>query len=294
MKRVLFFVFLAFPTALNAEPFSRTQVLMGDVSVQLTIQASSFKKQAAFDAMDRAFEEARRVENSVSEWRAGSQATRLNENAGKALVPVDRDMLFLLTKAAEISEATGGAFDITFASKCRRGVCPSYRDVIVLSDLGLAYLRPGVTIGVSGIAKGYIVDRMSAVLKKAGYRKFLVNAGDLYAAGKWTIGIRDPDRPGSAEAVCRITVNDRAVSTSGQYERGPHIIDPKTRKPATGLKSATVVARDSVSADALAKAFFILGKSGSEKIPGISAEEIRSGVVLFRAEETQARKQLLP
>src|SRR5262249_46527459 len=144
-------------------------------------------------------------------------------------------------------------FDITFASKKKAA---SYRDVAIFPELGLAYLRPGVTIGVSGIAKGYIVNSMSRVLRQAGFRKFLVNAGDLYASGRWTIGIRNPDKPGSDESLCQITVVDRAVSTSGQYERGPHIVDPKTRKPDRARKSATVIASLSVEADALAKGFF--------------------------------------
>jgi thiamine biosynthesis lipoprotein len=218
--------------------------------------------------MTRAFEEAKRLENSLSEWREASQATRLNRNAGRALVPVDGEMTALLLKAAEISELTDGAFDITFGS-CRGKAKPcraSYRDVLVLPELGLAYLRSGISIGVSGIAKGYIVDAMSGVLRKAGFRKFLVNAGDLYASGRWTIGIRDPDRPGSEETLCRLTLTDRAVSTSGQYERGGHIVDPKTRKPDRARKSATVIARTSTEADALAKGFFILDREDSEKI----------------------------
>ncbi|HEX5037515.1 MAG TPA: FAD:protein FMN transferase [bacterium] len=245
------------------ETFARTQVLMGDVPVTLTIETRAARKSLAFEAMDRAFDEARRLDASLSEWREASQATRLNRYAGRALVPVDGEMTALLLKAAEISELTDGAFDITFPSKNKKA---TYRDVLVLPELGLAYLRPGVKIGVSGIAKGFIVDAMSRILKKAGFKKFLVNAGDLYASGRWTIGIRDPDEPGSEESLCRLTVADRAVSTSGQYERGTHIVDPKTRKPDLARKSATVVARTSVEADALAKGFFILERGESEKI----------------------------
>lgn len=264
-------LFWAYPLAAG-ETFSRTQVLMGDIPVTLTIEARAARKVLAFEAMDRAFGEARRLENSLSEWREGSQATRLNENAGKALVPVDAEMTALLLKAAETSELTGGAFDITFPSKNKKA---TYRDVLVLPELGLAYLRPGVKIGVSGIAKGFIVDAMAGILKNSGFRKFLVNAGDLYANGRWTIGIRDPDRPGSEESICLITVTDRAVSTSGQYERGPHIVDPNTRKPGAERKSATVIAPTSTEADALAKGFFLMDREKSGEIlkkrPGLSA-----------------------
>jgi thiamine biosynthesis lipoprotein len=252
---------------------------MGDVPVRLTIEAPASKKEKAFTVMDAAFNEARRLENSVSEWRKGSQASLLNRNAGKAIVPVDGDMTAILVKAREISDWTGGAFDITFASK-KRGV--SYQNIIILPELGLAYLRPGVRIGVSGIAKGYIVDAISRILRKAGFKRFLVDAGDLYAAGKWEIGVRDPRRPESREEICKIEVKDRAVSTSGQYERGAHIIDPRTRRPvAAPLAGVTVIAEDSTTADALATAFFVLGPEESGKVierhPGIKALFVRSG-----------------
>lgn len=242
---------------------------MGDVPVTLTIETSLSKKSRALEAMSRAFDEARRLENAVSEWRPDSDATRLNENAGKALVPIGRDMTNILRKAEEISEATDGAFDITFASPCKgkASPCPyDYRDVLVIPELGLAYLGPGIQIGVSSVAKGYIVDRMSDVLRKAGFRKFLINAGDLYASGRWEIGIRDPDEPSSPEALCTFKVQDRAISTSGHYERGPHIIDPRTRRPASGSKSVTVIAEDSATASSLATGLFVRGPSDSFRV----------------------------
>jgi thiamine biosynthesis lipoprotein len=247
-----------------AETFVRTQVLMGDVPVTLTIEDKISRRQAAFEAMEKAFEEARRLENSVSEWRPQSQATLLNQNAGRALVPIGRDMTTLLLKAREISEITDGAFDITFSSKNKNAI---YRDVVVIPELGLAYLPAHVKIGVSGIAKGYIVDAMARILQKSGFKKFLVDAGDLYAAGKWTIGIRDPNRPGSGESLCRIMVKNRAVSTSGLYERGNHIIDPRTKKPAQHFGSVTVIAPTSIRADALATGIFVLGKKGMDSLP---------------------------
>lgn len=277
MKRVLLLALFLLPVTVQAGTFARTQILMGDVPVSLTVEAKPSRRERAFLAMETAFEEARRLENSLSEWREGSQATRLNRNAGRALVPVDRDMMEILLRAREVSEMTGGAFDITFSSK-RKNV--SYRDVITIPELGLAYLRPGVTIGVSGITKGFIVDAMARVLRKAGFKRFLVDAGDLYAAGRWEIGIRDPDRPGGNGSLCEIDVKDQAVSTSGQYERGLHIVEPRTRRRPHDLKSVTVVAKDSTTADALATGLFVLGPQESERFlekhPGIRAVFVRS------------------
>lgn len=242
---------------------------MGNVPVSITVDAASSKQEKALQAMEKAFEEARRLENEVSEWRPESQTSLLNRSAGRYLVPIGRDLTAILLLAAQVSEMTDGAFDITFASPDRKA---TYRDVVVLPAFSLAYLKTkGVKIAVSGIAKGYIVDRMSDVLKKEGFRKFLVNAGDIYASGRWEVGIRDPDHPGEEKTICKLKVKDQAVSTSGLYERGAHIIDPKTRKPVARTGSVTVVAKSSAVADALATGAFVLGKQRSpsllEKIP---------------------------
>jgi thiamine biosynthesis lipoprotein len=244
-----------------SEIYARSQLLMGDVLVTLTVDTSSRNKMKAYAAMEQAFETAKKIENEVSEWRPESQTTLLNKNAGKAMVPIGRNLLNLLVLANQTAEQTGGAFDITFHSPDKKA---SYKDVVLFPELSLAYLPKGVTIAVSGIAKGYIVDAMSAILKKSGFRRFLVNAGDLYADGKWKIEIRDPDD--RSQSLCPLSVNDQAVSTSGNYERGRHLIDPKTRQPADDFKSVTVIAKKSVTADVWAKAIFISGEYWKSKL----------------------------
>ncbi len=229
---------------------------MGNVPVSITIETSSTHSQKIFSTMEQAFNEARRIEKDVSEWQPSSQTSLLNQNAGKFWVPIGKDLMQILLTAYEVSEKTDGAFDITFSSKNKTA---TYQDVLALPGLSLAFLKKkNMQIGVSGIAKGYIVDRMSDVLRKNGFRKFLVNAGDLYAEGSWSVGIRIPKSEAS-EVLCTLPVHNQAVSTSGLYERGNHIIDPHTRKPATEFQSVTVVAPTSIVADALAKGVFVGG-----------------------------------
>lgn len=259
-----FFLCVAFTCPLQAsERFVRSQLLMGDITVTLTVEDKKSHREAAFAAMEKAFDETRRLENELSEWQPESETTHLNQNAGKPPIPVGQDLMTLLEKARDISEMTDGAFDVTFASK-KKGT--SYRDVLLNPESGTAALRSGAKIGVSSILKGFIVDRMSGVLKQAGFRKFLVNAGDLYAAGKWKIAIRNPDQPGGSAPLCEIDVQNQAVSTSGQYERGPHIIDPKTGKPAEGFKSVTVIAKKSTDASPLATGIFVMGPGRVESL----------------------------
>ncbi|MFH1091056.1 MAG: FAD:protein FMN transferase, partial [Pseudomonadota bacterium] len=120
-----------------------------------------------------------------------------------------------------------------------------------------------------GVAKGYIVDRAGDKLKRAGLKNALINAGgNILAwgnspAGKpWRIGVQDPWRPGQWLKVIALT--DKAVATSGSYERFfdqkhdfHHLLDPKTGWPAGRLVSASVVASTAVLADAMSTAVFV-------------------------------------
>jgi thiamine biosynthesis lipoprotein len=127
-------------------------------------------------------------------------------------------------------------------------------------------------IDLSGIAKGYAVDRSVAVLRDMGIEKGLVDAGgDIFCFGLrkkgWRIGIKHPREQGLLGV---IRIDSGAVATSGDYEnfyeivgvRYHHLIDPRTGKPARGQVSATVTAPTAVLADAWATALFIMGKDG--------------------------------
>lgn len=271
MKKLIAVLILLNSPLFAAEKFTRTQILMGNVPVSITIETT--QKKLAEKITTRAFDEARRIEAKVSNFKPTSDTSRLNSHAGQGWVPIGHDLLKILMKAREISELTDGAFDITFLSKE-----PSdYSNVFLAPELSLAALRTQKTkIGVSGIAKGYIVDRISEILRKAGFKKFLVNAGDLYASGSWEIDIRNPT--GSEEAtLCTLRVHNQAVSTSGLYERGRHIMDPLTHRPVARLKSVTVIADSSIVADALGTGAFVMGQ---KKIP-LLAERIPNVSILF-------------
>jgi thiamine biosynthesis lipoprotein len=75
-----------------------------------------------------------------------------------------------------------------------------------------------------------------------------------------------------------VPASDLAVATSGTYEKGSHIRDPRTGRPATDLVSLTVVGPDNVEADVHATAAFVLGVAGLdlvEAMPGYEAYAIR-------------------
>jgi len=142
----------------------------------------------------------------------------------------------------------------------------------------------GMAIGLGGIAKGYALGRAAEVLREwpgGGVDSFLLVAGGQVLAvggkrssdgdgthgeGPWRVGVRDP-RGGPGDLFALLALEDGSLSTSGDYERFfildgvryHHVLDPRTGRPARGVRSATVVCRDPVLADALSTALIVLG-----------------------------------
>jgi FAD:protein FMN transferase len=142
-------------------------------------------------------------------------------------------------------------------------------------------------IDLGGIAKGHAVDRAVALLRQRGIQHAMVAAGgDSHLLGDrrgrpWQLGIAHPRRRGENVAV--LPLQDTAVSTSGDYERGferggvrhHHLIDPRTGDSARAATSVTVLAPDGVTAEALSKMLFIHGPRRGfamlEDGPGVDA-----------------------
>ena len=124
----------------------------------------------------------------------------------------------------------------------------------------------------TGLVKGWAVDRALAALRQAGVPAALVNGGgDLAAFGspgpgqRWRAGIQHPWRPHALAAVVEVS---GAVATSGSYQRGPHLINPRTGQAASGTASATVTGPALGMADALATA---LAAGGDAALPAVAA-----------------------
>jgi thiamine biosynthesis lipoprotein len=138
--------------------------------------------------------------------------------------------------------------------------------------------RPGGGLDPSAVVKGWSVERGARLLEDAGARNLCINAGgDVLARGEpeagrpWRVGIRHPEIADRVAAV--LGVRDLAVATSGAYERGAHILDPRTGQPARGLLSLTVVGPSLTLADAYSTAAFVMGGDGASWIAGIPGYE---------------------
>jgi thiamine biosynthesis lipoprotein len=148
------------------------------------------------------------------------------------------------------------------------------------TDTGSAFsAMPNGTIDPTGLVKGWAVERASRLLREFGSANHAVNGGgDMQLAGAaapdrpWGVGVVDPrDR---LRVLTVVTGHDVAVATSGTAERGAHIIDPRTGRPAVGIASATVVGASLTFADAYATAAVILGRDAirwMNELPGYEA-----------------------
>jgi thiamine biosynthesis lipoprotein len=285
----------------------------------------------AVRAFERAFNEFDRLDRLLSVWHPESDVSRLNAAAGRAPVTIATETLEVLRTARQVSEWTGGKFDVTFgalsglwkfdhdqdnqiprrAEVQARLALVDYRALDVDDTSRTAFLRrPGMRIHLGGIGKGYAVDRAAALLRAEGITDFLVQSGgDLYAAGRrgdrsWRTGIRDPRGPADL-VFAAMDVHDETFSTSGDYERFflqdgrryHHILDPDDGAPARGCRSVTIVARQAMLADALSTGVFVLGPAAGmtliEKLPDVEGVIVTEGNAVLVSSGLTERLQRL-
>ena len=130
----------------------------------------------------------------------------------------------------------------------------------------------------SGLVKGWAIRNAAKIIGEKGFRDFYVEAGgDIQTGGKngkgepWRVGIRNPFN--KKEIVKVIAVSGEGVATSGIYERGEHIYNPKSGEAPKGNMSITVIGPDVYEADRFATAAFAMGSSGINFIESLNGFE---------------------
>lgn len=284
------FVFLSLPRVLRPRLTlaRRTFPVMGTIA---EVQVAHADERLAEDAIDAAMRELRWVEQTMTRFTATSDIGRANLGARHDGVAVTPETALVVEAALDWSSLTDGRFDPALGSASalwdiqRRHEPPPAGDVARLAARGfwrkvdlspsrgvpqLRFNDPDLTLDLGAIAKGYGVDRATAVLRSRGIGHAIVTVGgDLYAlggspdGGPWQVGIRDPHN--HAALAGRLAVTDRAVATSGDYERYfewhgtryHHLMDPATAAPRrTAVHSMTVLGSSCMDADAAATASF--------------------------------------
>jgi thiamine biosynthesis lipoprotein len=238
------------------------------------------------------------LDQSVSVYNASSIISRINNNDTTALA--DSAFINIFNYAKEVSDKTGGAFDMTIGPLVNAwgfGTSPIMKtdsasidsirklvnyNAVRLSGQKVKKDNPGIRFDFNAIAQGYSIDIISGFLDEKGISAYLVDiGGEVYAKGhkpsgqRWRVGIEKPaqDIEAGQQVKVIVEIEDEALSTSGNYRkyyekdgiRYSHTIDPSTGYPVTHtLLSVSVKAKNCWTADAYATAFMVMGLEKSK------------------------------
>ncbi len=294
-------------------PFDTASVLSGSADTKSDFEALA----SDFEAL---LWEYHRLYDIYTDYPGLNNLKTVNDMAGIAPVKVDSRILDLLEYASEIDGLTGGACRVTYGAVLK--IWHEYRTegtkkppaallgdaaahtapslLVIDREAGTVYLTdPRASLDVGAIAKGYAVEAVCQEMKARGFSDFAANiGGNLRTVGKqngkedWVLGIRDPR---SSSSLLSLVASDRALVTSGVYERYytvagehlHHIIDPETNQPAAGWLSISVLADSSALADALSTALFTMtldeGLALLSSLSGVEAVWVSDSGEVFRS-----------
>ncbi|MFY9402855.1 MAG: FAD:protein FMN transferase [Candidatus Omnitrophota bacterium] len=238
-------------------------------------------------AIEISFDEIKRIEGLLSKYNPKSDISILNK---EGLILASPEAFYIIEKAKEFYSLSEGAFDITIGPLVdlwgftkKEYLIPSQKEIektlpligsdkIILrkKDNMIQFKLQGMKVDLGAIAKGFALDCAVKRLKEERIKDALINAGgQVYCLGTkfnkpWRVAIK-----GILKKEGFLYLQDRAVSTSGNYEQFfkygekvyGHIIDPKTGYPKIpDFFSVTVITDDSITADFLSTAIFLLGE----------------------------------
>ncbi|MBP7935513.1 MAG: FAD:protein FMN transferase [Phycisphaerae bacterium] len=281
----------------------------------------------AMAAADAALSEIEQLEELLTVYSDTSEMSRVNRNAFPGPVRVDNRLFQVVQRSVELHSQTDGAFDIAAgalvktwgflrgprrvpaegerqAALARSGM----RHVELNSDnLTVRFRVQGVEINLGSVGKGYAIDRAIQRLRDDfGIQCALMIGGQssIYGAGSpsgdgrgWLVSIQNPFN--SSQPAATLRLKDQALGTSGTanqfFEEGGrrygHLLDPRTGFPADLLASASAVAPDAATADALATAFFVMGL---DKTRAFCQNHPQIGALLVIKPQDPARKAAVP
>ena len=222
------------------DPYETLEGEIFSTHYKVNYQSNSSLKLNPLEIQSAIDTELNRIEWIASSWKKESEINRYVRAENKEKFPLSEELNYLLEHSREMEKLTSGAFNIEH----QKG-----------------------KLDLSGIAKGYAVDRIAHYLTEdLGIKSFLVDiGGEIKAKGinpkgePWTVGIFAPPNDASIQPP-KVKLENTSIATSGNYYKGSHIIDPKTGNAATNsLISVSVIHPSNTTADALATALFVMG-----------------------------------
>lgn len=256
------------------------------------------------------------LEQKILSWRlAGTEIYNINENAGnESGVVVSEKLEEMLSACLEVSEASGGAFDITIGHVVQLWNIDSWAGVentsgfslpeecdiqVALQDIGYQnvsikekkiVLPPNFTLDMGAVGKGVALDEIRKLLEQQEQVKGAVISvgGSILTYGSkpdgssWNVGVVNPMEPSENIGILKLN-GQWCVSTSGDYERYVevngeryhHILNPATGRPAdSGVRGVTILTKNGLYSDALSTACFVLGAEKGMELAGQFQAEV--------------------
>lgn len=275
--------------------------------VMILHEDSRYAQQAA----RAAFDELERLEAELSRFIENSDISRINNLAANQPLRIGLDAFGCLQLSVKINAETNGAFDITVGSRhskprienpTRQGRGPAGVPIkLDESQHTVELLTSQVQIDLGGIGKGFAVDRMAELLREWSIDVALISGGysSVLALNAppdtirrvasqqegWPVTLSNPHN--RKQTLARLYLQGRAVGASG-LQKGLHIIDPRTARPAKGKIAAWACATDAATVDALSTAFMVMSPDEIGKYcshhPDVQA------MVILQGEEKELQK----
>ena len=309
-------VFLFFPVVMllgcantaNQTVYERTEIHM-----ETAIEIRIFHEDMS-DVLDKAFEEVVRLEEvlTVNDDTVNSEVEEINVKAGIEPVAVSEQTFTLIQESLAFAHDSNGNLNIAIGPLTKlwnigfedanvpaeveiNDILPllDYNEVVLNSNSRTVFLeRAGMRLDLGGVAKGFMADEVSLLLKENGVTSAIINiGGDIFVLGgnpsgnHWNIGIRNPlSDPSDRGIIGTVSVSDMAVVTSGVYERYVkqddviyhHVLDPQTGFPFdSDIVSVSIVAPSGFLGEVYTTITFALGIEAGlayiESVPGVEA-----------------------
>lgn len=269
--------------------YTHTEKMMGTIfSMGVVAEKTSIAQQFLSEGIN----EIKRLEALLSEFKADSMTSKINQNASEKWVTTDIETFQLIKRSIAISQLSKGAFDITVSplkklyrfdkatfempeqKHIEKALKKTGYKKIAFDETACSvkFLANQMAISFSAIGKGFAADKVIALWKNNGLESGYVNAsGDIRAIGKneknefWKVGVANPESITSS--IFQLPLSNNAIATSGNSEQHflykgkkySHNINPFTGKPLQGIKSVTVVSPSAELSDALATAVYVKG-----------------------------------
>ena len=266
----------------------RFEILLCDSRPESRLQAAG----------EEALDEIARIETQISAYDPESDFYHANADADTFPVRVQAETWNLMRRAAYITQATQGAFDMTvtpllylWRDNAVQGIVPDESEIAAVlklvgmpnvqlhDDFSVTFATPGVRLDPGAIGKGYAIDRAAGILREIGIRSALLHGGTstVCAIGTspndergWRVSVQHPQIPDAH--IADIFLRDNALSVSAMHGRTfyaeqsgirfGHVLDPRTGRPVETTLAAAVVSSSALDTDALSTALLVLGYEG--------------------------------